>query len=519
MVVGGSWRPGGGPRRDSRRRHASRDRSRGDGGVTSSGRAKVVSVPRLPVAVALSLVPAVALGGYTGRRLLDSMNDPSPAVLAAVAPAGEVASTRSVRRAVIVLVDGADEASFEGAMRDGTLAPVAWWRSFDTGTPSLSRPGYHALFTGAPQDVSGVRNNAYDGPARLDTLMDRARDAGASVAWALETVDWMYALAGRPGEVYLRGDDALDVDRVADLSRRHALVLVHWTRSDHAGHDHGAASPEYQRVVRQSLARASALHRRLAGEPVALFVGSDHGHAAVGGHGGPEPEVTRIRWVRLGVDRVEDAPSTRVSATAMAATIAHAMGLPPPRSALACGLRATDAPPLPERFCREAMGRSARAHAARTPPRWGPRTAAMLAVLAAAGAVARRHGARARAALLAAGVMALGALVGHALLGGGWTLTAIVTHATFLARTVGATTVGASAVWAGLRARVDAREEDVALATTIAPALALAYALGSSGLTLTGEVERLVAPAAGLFPVAAAVPLVWTAWWRPRDGS
>ncbi len=479
-------------------------------------RAKVAAVPRFPISVALSLVPAVALGGFAGRRLLDSMNDPSPAVLAAVAPTGVVTHTGAVRRAVVVLVDGADEASFERAMRDGTLAPVAWWHRFDTGTPSLSRPGYHALFTGAPQDVSGVRNNAYTGPARLDTLMDRARDAGATVAWALETVDWMYALAGRPGEAYLRGDDALDVDRVAALSRRHALVVVHWTRSDHAGHDHGAASPEYQRVVRESLARASALHRRLAGEPVALFVGSDHGHAAVGGHGGPEPEVTRVRWVRLGAGRQEDAPATRVPATAMAATIAHAMGLPPPRSALACGLRATDAPALAEGFCREAMARSVRAQAARTPPRWRLRSAVMTAVLGAAGAIARRHGARARAALVAVAAMALGALVGYALLGGGWTLTAIVTHATFLARTVGAMTLGASAAWAMLNGRVGAHEEDAALAAAIAPAVALAYALGSSGLTLTGEVERLVAPATGLFPVAVAGPLVWTAWRRRR---
>lgn len=473
-------------------------------------------MPRFPFTVALSLLPAVALGGFTGRRLLDSMNDPSPARLAAVAPTGAVPHAGAVRHAVVVLVDGADEPSFERAMSDGTLAPVAWWRPFDTGTPSLSRPGYHVLFTGAPQEVSGVRNNAYTGPARLDTLMDRARDAGATVAWALETVDWMYALGGRPGEAYLRGVDALDIDRLAELSRRHALVMVHWTRSDHAGHDHGAASPEYQRVVRESLARASALHRLLAGEPVALFVGSDHGHAAVGGHGGPEPEVTRVRWVRLGTDRVAEGTARRVSATAMAATIAHAMGLPPPRSALACGLRATDAPPLPEGFCRAALARSTRAQAARTPPRWGLRSAVMLAVLAVAGAIARRHGARARAALLAAGAMVLGALVGHALLGGGWTLTAIVTHATFLARTVGAMTLGASAAWAAIRGRVDAREEDVALAAAIAPALALAYALGSSGLTLTGEVERLVAPATGLFPVAVAVPLVWTAWRRRR---
>ena len=336
------------------------------------------------------------------------------------------------------------------------------------------------------------------------------------MAWALETVDWMYALAGRPGEVYLRGDEALDVDRIAELSRRHALVVVHWTRSDHAGHDHGAASLEYQRVVRRSLARASALYRRLAGEPVALFVGSDHGHAAVGGHGGPEPEVTHVRWVRLGADRVDGAPPTRVSATAMAATIAHAMGLPPPRSALACGLRATGAPPLAEGSCREALDRATRARATRAPPRWGLRSAAMLAVLAAAAAVARRHGARARAALMALGAMALGALVGYALMGGGWTLSAIVTHATFLARAAGTMTLGAGAAWAAIRGRVGAREEDVALAATMAPALALAYALGSSGLTLTGEVERLVAPATGLFPVAATVPLAWTAWRRRR---
>ena len=42
------------------------------------------------------------------------------------------------------------------------------------------------------------------------------------------------------------------------------------------------------------------------------------------------------------------------------------------------------------------------------------------------------------------------------------------------------------------------------------PLTALAWALGSSGLHLRGEIERLVAPAAGLFPAAVALPLLAT---------
>lgn len=475
------------------------------------------SVNRAPLHVALSLVAPVALGGLTGRRLLDSMNDPAPAVLASVAPVGDVPAARVTRRAIVVLIDGADEASFERATRDGTLAPVAWMQPVDTGTPSLSKPGYHVLFTGAPQDVSGVRNNAYAGRARLDTLMDRVRDAGGSVAWAQETVDWMSALAGRDGDERVTGAEALDVARIAALTRAHELVVVHWTRSDLAGHDHGAASPTYRDVVRRSLARASSLHRLIASEGMALFVGSDHGHAARGGHGGPEPEVTRVRWVRLGGDRLPEA-TTRVPATAMAATIAHAMGLPPPRSATACALRATDREPPPAAVCREALDRAARARAAKPPPRVAWRAAAVLSVLAVALAVAMRAGARGRRALAASCLLAVGAVAGHAAFGGGWTLTAIVTHVTFLARTTTAMAVGATAAWLVAR-KLGAREEDVAWATALPPALALAYALGSSGLTLTGEVERLVAPAAGLFPVAAAIPLLATAAWRARTAA
>jgi len=469
---------------------------------------------RAPLHVMLSLVAPIALGGLTGRRLLDSMNDPDPAVLAAVAPVRDAPAARVTRRAIVVLIDGADEASFERAMRDGTLAPVAWSQPVDTGTPSLSKPGYHVLFTGAPQDVSGVRNNAYAGRARLDTLMDRVRGAGGSVAWALETVDWMAALAGRDGDERLADTAALDVERVAALSRAHELVVVHWTRSDLAGHDHGAASPAYRDVVRRSLARASALHRLIASDGAALFVGSDHGHAARGGHGGPEPEVTRVRWVRLGGDRMPEG-TARAPATSMAATIAHAMGLPPPRSAMACALRATDREPPPTAVCREALDRAARARAAKPPARAVLRGAAVSSVLAAALAVAAQAGARGRRALAASAFLAVGAVAGHAAFGGGWTLTAIVTHMTFLARTTSAMALGATAAWLAARG-LGAREEDVAWATALPPALALAYALGSSGLTLTGEVERLVAPAAGLFPVAAAIPLLATAAWRAR---
>ena len=70
------------------------------------------------------------------------------------------------------------------------------------GTPSLSRPVYHVLLTGAPQWVSGICNNSHAGRARADDLAARVREAGGTVGWALEGVPWFHDLFGRPGAAH-----------------------------------------------------------------------------------------------------------------------------------------------------------------------------------------------------------------------------------------------------------------------------------------------------------------------------
>ena len=205
---------------------------------------------RLRAVMAFALPPLV--GGAVGRHLLDSMNDVPPATVAALHATRAPLERRSpVGRAVIVLLDGVGERFTLDAVADHTLAPVAWTLPVHTGTPSLSRPGYHVLFTGVPQGVSGVRSNAYVGRARADTVMQRVRDGGGTVAWALEAVDWMYELAGAPEDAHVRGVGSRDLGQLAALVRTHTLTVIHWTRTDNAGHDHGAASPVYAAAARE----------------------------------------------------------------------------------------------------------------------------------------------------------------------------------------------------------------------------------------------------------------------------
>ena len=121
--------------------------------------------------------------------------------------------------------------------------------------------GRHLLLTGVDQAISALRTNAYLGPSRQDTFADRVRASRGTVAWALDSVQWFYELAGRPSDQRLQGADADDVAKVVQLYRSGAnLLVVHWTHTDGVGHERGSASAAYQRAVGESVERVRRLH-------------------------------------------------------------------------------------------------------------------------------------------------------------------------------------------------------------------------------------------------------------------
>lgn len=69
-----------------------------------------------------------------------------------------------------------------------------------------------------------------------------------------------------------------------DLSRIHPSYI------DHAGHDHGSASPEYEAGFLRLDRELGGLLDRLD-LTRDLVLTADHGHSATGGHGGLTPEI------------------------------------------------------------------------------------------------------------------------------------------------------------------------------------------------------------------------------------
>ena len=176
-----------------------------------------------------------AFGGLTTAVLLASLNDPLPGVPALLERAADPEPPPSPprRRAVVVLLDGVGETKLLPATRAGALGPVAAEIPVDTGTPSLSRPGYHALLTGVPPLISGIRNNPFT-RGRADSVAHRVRAAGGTVAWLLDGVPWFHDLFGAPGEPVGLGQ-SWSVERFSEVwNNNTTLVVVHLAATDGA---------------------------------------------------------------------------------------------------------------------------------------------------------------------------------------------------------------------------------------------------------------------------------------------
>jgi hypothetical protein len=285
---------------------------------------------------------------------LHSLDRPDAATLAALhrerdePPRVETARReRPLDRVVLVVLDGVGERALLPPVEAGAVGPVAAIVRVHTGLPSLSRPGYHVIFTGVPQDVSGLRTN-FEGHARADSLADRVHERGGSVAFLQESVPWFGDFFASSGDLVAGGPWAggRDVFDRAFASEA-ALIVVHLTGADAVGHAVGAAHPTYPAMVRRQLDIVKSHVEAVRPSPAAArthwLIGADHGHVPRGGHGGPEPAVAEVAWVLLAAGADAGAhfvtPSERLPATAIAPWAAQLLGVPAPLEALSAAPR------------------------------------------------------------------------------------------------------------------------------------------------------------------------------------
>ncbi|MDH5492831.1 MAG: alkaline phosphatase family protein, partial [Myxococcales bacterium] len=211
-------------------------------------------------------------------------------------PAATVADRAPPEPAILVILDGLrlDEAERLPSLE--RLRHQAAHGALRMPAPTRSRPMYHALFTGVPPAGSGVRSNRFAAPARLDTLTDRVRAAGGSVAFFAEGKDWLARMLGTPGDAAHADEDALGgrLDRSLEAREPATLRMLHLLAIDASAHDGGLRSPAHRRALRRADRFVDALLERWPG---VLAIVSDHGHAEGGGHGGDEAEVSRVPWL------------------------------------------------------------------------------------------------------------------------------------------------------------------------------------------------------------------------------
>lgn len=218
-------------------------------------------------------------------------------------PAGSGPGLARVARTRVVLIDGLTESV-------ATTLPV--WTAvckrgvtlkMDVGFPTISLPVEVALWSGMTQQQSGVvfRDRRPLVPALTQSIpaqLPRSVAVAEYYGWIVRSLGFgQTEPAADPANV------AKDVNpdawkalwearALAAVISDSPLVFVHILRVDSAGHKHGLGA-EYRRVAAEA---DVVLGKLLAADPAARwFVLSDHGHVAVGGHGGEERHVRQVQ--------------------------------------------------------------------------------------------------------------------------------------------------------------------------------------------------------------------------------
>jgi hypothetical protein len=293
--------------------------------------------------------------GVTGGRFVPRLNDSSPALARFEPDSGHAPRPRLSRRVVLVIIDGLRMRESIGLPFLDSLRRRGIEASATSHYPTFSRPNYVSIVTGVPPQWSGVRSNHYDAEVGLDSLMDRANDAGFHSGFVSNLSPGLPRMFTRQSdEPGANGyvSDFHDMHYVVWpggfaqaahllLARGYPLIVMHLGEVDEAGHEHGGDSPEYRaaaRSVDEQLALALA-QVDLTRDTVVMV--ADHGHTDSGGHGGLEPEVMEVPLILAGAGVRPAAAITGARLIDVAPTAATLLGLQPPGHGL--GRTLTDA--------------------------------------------------------------------------------------------------------------------------------------------------------------------------------
>lgn len=285
------------------------------------------------VVVALSVL-AWFLPQLRRELIADIVTWDAPPTEPAPMPAGTAPGLQPAARTRVVLIDGlgADVAATLPAW--SALCKRGVTLTVDVGFPTVSLPVEVALWTGLTQQQSGMRFRD-----RRPIVPPLANTIGARVPGSIAVAEYYGWIVRSLGfaQTEPAADPASplkDVDpegwktqwearALAAVTSPAPLAFVHILRVDTAGHKHGTGA-RYHEVAHEADA---VLGRLVAADPDARwFALSDHGHLAVGGHGGEERHVRQVQSCIAGAGITAGSRATLVHVVDVARALADSTG-------------------------------------------------------------------------------------------------------------------------------------------------------------------------------------------------
>lgn len=259
---------------------------------------------RLTLAIVICALSALAYVLPQLRRDLikDVITWDAPKSEPAPMPAGTGAGLAPARTRVI-LIDGLTEEVAKTLPAWTAVCKRGVTLEVDVGFPTVSLPVEVALWTGLTQQQTGVvfRDRRPLVPPLAGSIPSQVPGSIAVAeyyGWIVRSLGFAVTEPAADPAQPVKDANAdvwktqFEARALAAVTGPAPLAFVHLLRVDTAGHKHGVAD-EYRRVA----AEADAIVGRLvAADPTARwFVLSDHGHVAVGGHGGEERHVRQVQ--------------------------------------------------------------------------------------------------------------------------------------------------------------------------------------------------------------------------------
>ena len=271
---------------------------------------------------------------------------------AAFSPAGHVSAEKNPApydRVIIIAVDGAGASLQEGSTPnfDRIFADGCVTYDARATVPTMSAPGWGAVFCGVPGKTNGMDNltaqRYHQNNALYPSIFKLTKDAwpqsevASFAAWY--AINW--GLIERDSGVYLYPDDQKlrtkedIVDHLFSYLDNHTprLLFVYFHELDEALHTYGYQSPEYMQALTEIDTQMGALYdelkrRGLLDNSLVLFT-TDHGGKGRG-HGGGSDQETRCTFAATGPGVEAGGKIGEMELQDVAAIVLYALGIEQP---------------------------------------------------------------------------------------------------------------------------------------------------------------------------------------------